>query len=273
MCCRQSPIPRRTRTRRADRASPVSFSYTLFLALLLLAPGLAVWAGFRFGERPGLISQAPERPGSTVSLFIIVFGALLGHLMTSAGLVMQGHWCRITGLCLPVPFDPNVYREILSGGRGAVPTDGAVFTWFLEILLPAVAVGLLSFWASRWPRVRTLREQVTFGWLKPWVDLARPGDSFMLAYVVTSLAHEGAHVAYEGWVESIALDDQRAIAMIVLRDSERFLVRVTASAAQRVSEPQRSLPLMQIAGENIANVVLEVFRAAPIDQRPVEDAA
>jgi hypothetical protein len=58
----------------------VSFSYTLFLALLLLAPGLGGWAGLRIGERSDLISQTPERPGSTASLFVIVFGALVGHI-------------------------------------------------------------------------------------------------------------------------------------------------------------------------------------------------
>ena len=238
----------------------MSFSYTLFLALLLLAPGLAVWAGFRFGERPGLISQAPERPGSTISLLVIVFGALIGHLLTSGAFLLQSLWCRATELCVTVAFDPNVYREILLGGRGAAAaTDAAIFAWFLALLLPAAAVGFVSYRASRWPWVQNLREQATFGWLKSWIDRARPADSFIVAYVVTTLQHEGASVAYEGMVESLALDEQRTIVMLVLRDCNRFLVRVTPTGIERVRIEQLSISLIQLAGDKLVNVALEVF--------------
>ena len=242
----------------------MSFSYTLFLALLLLAPGLAVWAGFRFGEKPGLISQAPERPGSTISLLVIVFGSLIGHCAMAGMFAAQSLWCRSTGACLTVDFDPNVYRIIISARQSAaLPADFAVFAWFLGLLLPAIALGLASFAASRWTWVRHLREQATFGWLKPWIDRARPEDSFITAYVVTALEHEGSNVAYEGTVESLALDDQRTIVMIVLRDCDRFLVRVTEGEVRRLDVDQRAIPLIQLAGDTLVNVALEVFDDVP----------
>lgn len=238
----------------------MSFSYTLFLALLLLAPGLAVWAGFRFGERPGLISQAPERPGSTISLLVIVFGALIGHLLTSGAFTLQALWCSMTGLCVSVAFDPKVYREILTAGRGAgVPTDAAFSAWFLALLLPAALVGAASYRASRWIWVRDLREQATFGWLKRHIDRARPSDSFIIAYVVTTQEHDGANVAYEGTIESIALDEQRTIVMIVLSDCDRFLVRIGEAGVQRIDLEQATIPLIQLAGDKLANVALEVL--------------
>lgn len=238
----------------------MSFSYTLFLALLLLAPGLAVWAGFRFGERPGLISQAPERPGSTISLLVIVFGALIGHLMTAGAFALQALWCDASRLCLAVAFDPNVYRVILTNSRGGIAaTDAAFFVWFLALLLPAALVGVASYRASRWSWVRELREQATFGWLKPYIDRARPADSFIIAYVVTTLEHEGSNVAYEGTIESIALDDQRTIVMIVLSDCDRFLVRIGEAGVQRVDLEQTTIPLIQLSGDKLANVALEVL--------------
>ena len=96
--------------------------------------------------------------------------------------------------------------------------------------------------------MRDLRETATFGWLKRWVDLARPANSFIIAYVVTTLEHDGAHVAYEGIVENIALDDNRAITMLVLSRCDRFLVRVSADRVERIEgdeqpEPQRLRPV------------------------------
>jgi hypothetical protein len=238
----------------------MSFSYTLFLALLLLAPGLGVWAGLRAGERSELISQAPEKPGSTFSLLIIVFGSLAGHIILSALFAFQAWWCRPLGACITITFDPNVYRVILSNGRSArTPDDLAFLSWFVALLLPALIAAALAYWASTWKWLRSLRETAAFGWLKRWVDLARPADSFMVGYVVTKLEHDGAHVAYEGIVENIALDDNRAVAMIVLSRCDRFLVRVTADDVVRIDAEHTPIPLIQLEANNFVNVALEVF--------------
>ena len=238
----------------------MSFSYTLFLALLLLAPGLGLWAGLRAGERSDLISQAPEKPGSTFSLLVIVFGALLGHILLSALFVAQAWLCRWSGGCLALAFDPNVYRVILTNGRSAgMPSDAAFLAWFVALLLPALIVGLVAYRASGWRWVRDLREGASFGWLKRWVDLARPANSFIIAYVVTTLEHEGANVAYEGIVENIALDDNRAIKMLVLSNCDRFLVRISADKVERIDAAHAPIPLIQLEAENFVNVALEVF--------------
>lgn len=239
----------------------MSFSYTLFLALLLLAPGLGVWAGLRIGERSELISQAPERPGSTFSLMVIVFGALVGHILLSALFTLQQGVCGWSGRCLALGFDPNIYRVILTNGRSVrAPSDLAFLSWFVSLLLPALIVGLVAYWASSWRWVRDRREAASFGWLKRWVDLARPANSFIIAYVVTKLEHDGANVAYEGIVENIALDDNRAITMVVLSSCDRFLVRVTPDKVERVDADHAPIPLIQLEAENFLNVALEVFR-------------
>lgn len=238
----------------------MSFSYTLFLALLLLAPGLGVWAGLRAGDRSELISQAPDKPGSNFSLFVIVSGALAGHILMSALLALQAGFCAWADSCYPLPFDPNIYRVILGGGRSiGTPTDLAFFCWFISLLLPALFVGLLAFWASGWNWVRNMRETATFGWLKRWVDLARPANNFIIAYVVTKLEHEGANVAYEGVVENIALDDNRAIKMLVLSRCDRFLVRVGPDDVQRIDGNHTPIALMHIDADNFVNVALEIF--------------
>lgn len=238
----------------------MSFSYTLFLALLLLAPGLGVWAGLRAGERSELISQAPEKPGSTFSLLVIVFGALVGHIVLSGIYAIQAAACEHAVRCFQLSYDPNVYRVILTSGRSAgTPSDWAFLSWFVSLLTPALIIGGLAYWASGWKLVRNLRENATFGWLKRWVDLARPANSFILAYVVTTLEHEGANVAYEGIVENIALDDNRAISMIVLSSCDRFLVRISDKSVERIDTDHAPIPLIQLEARNFVNVALEVF--------------
>lgn len=249
----------------------MSFSYTLFLALLLLAPGLGLWAGLRAGERSELILQAPEKPGSTFSLLVIVFGALLGHILLSALFAVQAGFCRWSERCLALGFDPNVYRVILTNGRSAgTPSDSAFLGWFVSLLLPALIVGLVAYRASSWRWVRDLREASSFGWLKRWVDLARPANSFIIAYVVTTLEHEGANVAYEGIVENIALDDNRAIKMLVLSSCNRFLVRVSADKVERIDTEHATIPLIQLEASNFINVALEVFEDVDTPADPNE---
>jgi len=108
------------------------------------------------------------------------------------------------------------------------------------------------------------------GWLKRWVDVARPANSFIIAYVVTTLEHEGATVAYEGIVENIALDDNRAITMIVLSSCDRFVVRIKEDKVERIDSPHQPIPLLQLSAANFANIALEVFEVP--DAEPSADA-
>ena len=115
-------------------------------------------------------------------MLVIVSGALLGHVLLSAVFALQAGFCRWSGQCLALGFDPNVYRVILTNGRSAgTLSDGAFLSWFVSLLLPALIVGLVAYRASAWRWVRDLRESASFGWLKRWVDLARPANSFIIA--------------------------------------------------------------------------------------------
>lgn len=242
------------------------FSYTLFLALLLLSPGLAVWAGFRAGDRNHLLSQAPERPQSTFSLLVIVFGALTGHFIMACIYAAQALWCKATNFCATVSFDTNVYRIILHNHKGDwASSDIGLLWWLLALLLPSVFAGSAAYYISKIKAVRNFRETATLGWLKRVIDRKPPESGFILAYVVTSIEANSSYVAYEGIVENIALDDNRAITMLVLSSCDRFLVKMTQTALTRVDSkrPQKSIPLLQIEAKNIKNVALEVFAVTP----------
>jgi hypothetical protein len=93
----------------------LTFSYTLLLALILLFPGLCAWAALRTVERTDLLTPRPDKSNSTATLFVIVLGTIIGHMAGSFVFVLQGLWCRVTGVCLTVAFDPNVYRIVFTG--------------------------------------------------------------------------------------------------------------------------------------------------------------
>jgi hypothetical protein len=243
----------------------MSFSYALFLVLMLLAPGFSVWAGLRLAEYNELVSQAPERPNSTFSLLTIVFGALAGHLLMATILAAQEAVCAATAACLGVGFDPNIYRVIVAGnqtgqtGNSFADLSGwAIPYWLTGLLLPALFTGAAAYRAGSWQRIRRLRDRSVLGWFQPWTEQAGPADRVMVAYAVTTMAHDGAYVAYEGMVVNVALDDNRAIAMIVLDDCDRFLVRITADGVKRIDAPT-SIGLIQLDARNCLNIALEMF--------------
>ncbi|WP_443750808.1 hypothetical protein [Asticcacaulis solisilvae] len=250
----------------------MNFSYTLFLVLLLISPGLAVWAGFRIGEKNDLLAQAPEKPQSTLSLIVIVFGALAGHILMAGLYVAQAWFCAISRMCWTPGFDPDVYRVILVGKAPAGISDFAIGSWLVVLLLPPVLMFVISLGVSQLKRVRNFREASTFGWLKAVVDRRQGKEGFILAYVVTSMEKDGAFVAFEGILENFAFDDNKAIAMVVLSQCERFVVRIEDGRFYRTapSQDQNKIQLIQIEAKNFKNIALEVFDAGLLPQDVTE---
>ena len=56
-----------------------------------------------------------------VTLFIVVFGTIGGHLLGTGFFAIQAAWCRATAFCYNPGFDPNIYRAFLRGAAGARP--------------------------------------------------------------------------------------------------------------------------------------------------------
>ncbi len=72
----------------------MTFSYTLLIALIPLFPGLCAWAGLRAIERTDLLTPRPDKPNSTATHFVIVLGAIAGHLIGSLAFSLQSLWFR-----------------------------------------------------------------------------------------------------------------------------------------------------------------------------------
>jgi hypothetical protein len=246
----------------------VAFSYTLFLALILLFPGFCAWAGLRTVERTDLLTPRPDKPNSTATLFVVVLGAIAGHMAGALTFVLQADWCRWIGWCAVLAFDPNVYRVIFTSGRTAgVTTDLAVFAWLLELALVGLFAGIAIAWVARTGWIKNRWDAIDFGWLNSSVREVKARNAVILGYVVTKTNHDGASVAYEGIVQQLALDDDQTITMLVLVQVDRFLVRITEHGVKRIDEDHRPIAQMQLHLSEIANVALEVieYPAAEIE--------
>lgn len=254
----------------------MAFSYSLFLVLLLIFPGLCFWAGWRAGERTDFLSPSPDRPNSTLTLFMVVFGTIVGHLLGTGFFALQAAWCQTTGFCFGVGFDPNIYRALLRGAsdaRGA--TDFALEAWLLAMLLVGVVTGVVAQWLVQRDAVSGKTDPIAFGWLNPAVQAVKKGDSFVVAYVLTKTNHDGFIVAYEGTVQQLALDEDQSIKLVILNDVDRFLVKISESGLDRVDTSSTPITQLQVTAAEIANVALEVVQAPAADVEAVaqEDAA
>jgi hypothetical protein len=252
----------------------LAFSYTLFLVLLLIFPGLCFWAGWRFGERTDFLMPSPDVPNSTLTLFIVVIGTLVGHLLGTSFYEVQSLWCQHTGFCYGITFDPNIYRALVKGvsSAGDAP-DSAFELWLFSVLMIGIVTGVLANWMSHWKWITDRLDPIAFGWLTPAVQAVKRGDSFVVAYVLTKTSYEGASVAYEGTVQQLALDGDQSIKLIVLNDVDRFLVKITENGLERLDSTPESAPIvqLQITASEIVNVALETVRAPEQDVAAVDD--
>jgi hypothetical protein len=190
----------------------------------------------------------------------VVLGTICGHILGAALFVLQAGWCRATGLCMPVAFDPNVYRVIFTSAKtpGYI-TDFAILAWLVELALVGVLTGALIAWAARRDWIKGRWDAIDFGWLNSPVQEVRGGNAVILAYVVTKTSYEGANIAYEGMVQQLAMDDDQIITMLVLRRVDRFLVRITPEGMTRTEEEHQPIAQMQLHLGEIANVALEII--------------
>jgi hypothetical protein len=239
----------------------VTFSYTLVLALLLLFPGLCAFVGLRAGERTDFLAPRPEKPNSTSTLFIVVAGTIAGHILGAGVFAAQSIWCRLTGLCVSINYDPNVYRVLLASQHPTRDlTDGAIEWWIFFLGALGAATGWFFSRAARSAAFKGTFDPIDFGWLNPAVQAVKAGNSVVVAYVVSKTSHNGTSIAYEGIVDRLALDDDQKVVMVVLSRVDRFTVRIEEDGSVKRHEGGGApIPQMQFGASEIANIAFEVL--------------
>jgi hypothetical protein len=231
-------------------------------ALFILAPGLAVFAAL-YTSDGGVVSPAPPAPNSFTALSVVIFGALAAHAV-GAGLFALNDVISLFWSPLEVPWNPNPYAYFLSA-RPAVDRHLGLEICFLLALL-------LSLSAAAYAAVRHTVDQdekvsVKRSWAAILTQLSPEPDydKHLAAYIVTDMEAEKGWIGYEGEVEGVALDTDKQIVALTLRNCQAFKLQPTKdNLNHQVIARAAAIPLLMIDRSQIKNVALQVvFQQKP----------
>lgn len=244
-------------------------------ALFILAPGLAVFAALYTSGGGKVIEPAPPAPNSFTALSIVIFGALAAHAV-GAGLFVLNDLTAHFVHAIQTPWNPNPYAYFLAARPNADPFLGFE-AWFLLALLL-----ILSLSAYLAMRIAVNRAEVASiarrrqnppqpatplfrflygGWASILTQLSpEPAyDKHLAAYVVTDMEAQGGWVGYEGEVDGVALDTDKQIVALTLKNCQAFrLVPSKRGLSHQVVSRKVAIPLLMIERTQIKNVALQV---------------
>lgn len=246
----------------------MTFSYNLVLALFLLAPGFAAFAGLFFSsQRERNLHPAPPAPTSVLTLALVTLAALLLHGVWATILFVQDLLTEQAG-GLSVPFNPNAYAALAATGHETAAAEisgGDIAAILLHLLFLSAAGYLLAIWAvtSRWAEVHI--SPFLYGWAAEVVrQVKEPGYVHLVtAFVLTSIDGEETAFGYEGLLQNMTLSSDKEITSITLTQVTAFFVELKAGEFKRRALPNTSgIPNLYIPKDQIRNVSFTVFRAA-----------
>ena len=241
----------------------MTLSFNLVLALFLLAPGFAVYAGVYLGSQLGPIKSPPPPAGSILTLALVTVGALAAHLVGAGLSALQPPLCACLPVCVRVPFEPNAYAVLLDATVNDTRVSAgelllAMATFAAVTALAFVVSMLFVRWAWRWKWFVRL----IYGWLAE-VGVADSPDEVILAYVLSEVEEKGTVVGYEGIVENILTTADKEITAITLGSCEMFFLRLTATSVTRVKVAKTTpIPHLQLTKDRIQNIAFERVRFA-----------
>ena len=242
----------------------MTWGFSLLGALLLLFPGFCAWLGLRRGSRLDYLSPLPDKPNSTYTLFVVLLGALLAHTLGASLFAVQEIYCRFLP-CLRVGVDPDVYKAILRHDQ-ALAGSSAGIALALQFFIALGAVTAVAFHrAARSASLAKVIRPELHGWVRSIAEAAADPKKVVTAFVLTKTGHDGRFAAYEGMAQQLTLDEDQAVAMIVLAGVDRFLVEIADTTMRRLDTEGRSMSLIQLQKTEIANVAFDIIDLTPID--------
>lgn len=238
------------------------FSLTVFVAMILLLPGFALFAGV-FGAPTRTFRASPPPPTSFAALSLVIAGACVGHL---AGLALAGLLTLAGGLSgvrlLPSPY------ELLTRLAASRPIDERELASFLLVTLTvSAALALAAARAMAWDANR--REaakrgrwaEPLYGWLADIVRKAAPANRYVTAFVLCDLEWGRGQIGYEGTVDALTLTADKEVASILLTDANAFRITVDRAKGVTTRTVLRTEPIerLHIPKDQIVNIAFEIY--------------
>ncbi|MBJ7319911.1 MAG: hypothetical protein KJ728_04315 [Alphaproteobacteria bacterium] len=249
-------------------------------ALFILAPGLAVFAAL-YTSDGGVVSPAPPAPNSFTALSVVIFGALAAHAV-GAGLFALNDVISLFWSPLEVPWNPNPYAYFLSARPAVDRHLGLEICFLLALLLSlsAAAYAAVRHTVDQDEKVSVKRRRLDppepptplfrflYGsWAAILTQLSPEPDydKHLAAYIVTDMEAEKGWIGYEGEVEGVALDTDKQIVALTLRNCQAFKLQPTKdNLNHQVIARAAAIPLLMIDRSQIKNVALQVvFQQKP----------
>jgi hypothetical protein len=244
----------------------VIFSYNLVLALFLLAPGFAGFAGLYLASQLGRVKSQPMPPGSVLALALVTVSALAAHAIAASLFWAQRAFCDAFA-CIHLPVDPDPYAVFLAQGRGlSLAGDAQIALALLNLfgltVFTFVVARLAGGWLSSLPAMRGL----LYGWLADVVPAESriSGDGaaeVFMAYVLSDLEDGGVVVGYEGAVANLTTDAEREINSVLLTGCETFRLHISRRGVfRREVERSSAIPQIYLHRSRIHNIAFERIR-------------
>ena len=258
----------------------MTFSYNLVLALFLLAPGFAAYTGLFFtSQKDGRLHPAPPAPGSIVTLALVTLATLLLHAAWALALCLQAAWVKAGWWHLTVDYDPNIYVDLLAAGKPGFTLNGwGIFSFLASLVVLCVGGFLVTLALMSNAAVEKRLSGLLYGWAADLVGQMREKDPKYVrvatAFVLTTIEHEGAMFGYEGMLQNMALNPDKEIISISLKDVTAFYVDMKPGEFKRtVLTKTEGIPNIYLEKSQIQNVAFSVYRTFKPDLNVVVPAA
>lgn len=235
----------------------MSLSLGLVYAFAILLPGFFFYGSiFISRTEEGLTTNSPA-PSSVLSIFLLGFGACLGHIMGISGVLLNAWMAQYVG-AVCVPFNPDIYQTLFSFSGAGTPDMWAVLTYLL-------AISFLTYSVSKFiqRRYAYLFTALTFGSYSYLAKEIRSADTLVIAYVVTpdKTGKSQGYLGYQGVVANLN-HDRSGVNFIHLHEAVPFCLKEQKGALKKVSLRDKNrgpISNLYLPGERITNLSLDVI--------------
>ena len=223
----------------------------IFTAALLL-PGIVAARSFYWAAQTREVDVVTPSLSSSDGIALVGCFSVAVHFFYVAVLMAISK----APSCLPFPLaNPYALFAQESSGVATLQSTYAFISGLAFLCLIAVVVGYLA------GRVILLREDKSlfYGPLTDIIHSAQGDDTFIVAYIISKIAHDSRLLGYQGTVVSLFRDDDRYPSKVILKDVAPFYLEIGDEQPTR-RELKESIDWLTLAADDWHNIAFRVYR-------------
>lgn len=243
----------------------MTFSFTVFVAMVLLLPGFGLFAGLYLPGKSAF-RAAPPSPTSFAALTIVIAGACAGHLIgVLLSLLFQRLGAATGWGLLPSPYALVAH---LNGGRVLTEPELLSFLLMMPTISAATAacarVGLALAWHERAEAPGKLADFL-YGWSAEVVAQSRADNRYITAFVLSDTEWGADRIGYEGTLDALELSADKEIQSVLLSDANVFTLSAAGDRRERKVLQGDPIERIHIGKDHIVNIAFEIYEVPKAD--------